>query len=188
MSTAVSTTSRNLAKSAVFGAGAGVVASVVMAMYAMFAAWSKGEGFFTPMYHIASLWASPNAMMSSMADAMHGTDFHLVVGTAILGAMIHMVTGAMYGALFGGIVSRLSASLVALAGIGLGYGFLVFLFSSYIGLPLAAAVFGSGAPIKNMAELAGRGTFLIEHLLYGLTLGVLVAVARTRTATALAHA
>ena len=184
----MSTTSRSLAKSAAYGAGAGVVASVVMAMYAMFAAWSKGEGFFTPMYHIASLWAPKDAMMTSMQDAMHGTDFHFVFGTAILGAVIHMMTGATYGAIFGVIASRLSLGVAVLAGVGLVYGFLVFLFSAYVGLPIAAAVFGSGDPIKNMAEMAGWGTFVIEHLLYGLTLGLLVAVTRTRTALTPAHA
>jgi len=71
------------------------------------------------------------------------------------------------------------------------YGFLVFIVSAYIGLPLAAALFDSGAPIKNMAEMAGWGTFIIEHLMCGIVLGILAGVARTKTAglpaTAAAH-
>jgi hypothetical protein len=57
----------------------------------------------------------------------------------------------------------------------------VFAVSAWIGLPIAAALFDSDA-IRNMAEMAGWGTFVIEHLLFGLVLGVLDAVARARTA------
>jgi hypothetical protein len=173
------------------GAGAGVIASVVMAMYAMLAAWENGTGFFTPLYHIASLWASGDAMMTSMEEAMTGQDFHFTFGTAILGAAIHMMTGAMYGAVFGLLVglvaSRLRLGLVVLAAAGLVYGFLVFVVSAYIGLPLAAAVFDSGDPIKNMAEMAGWGTFIIEHLLFGLVLGVLTCLAQAKNPATSEH-
>jgi hypothetical protein len=177
-----STRTASLSRAVILGAGTGVIASVVMAMYAMVAAWEKGTGFFTPLYHIASLWASQDSMMASMKDAMAGSDFHFVFGTAVLGAIIHMMTGAMYGAIFGIVASRLRLGFAALAGIGLVYGFLVFVVSAYIGLPLAAAIFDSGDPIKNMAEMAGWGTFIIEHLLFGLTLGVLAGLIRAKTA------
>lgn len=184
-----------LTRALLVGAGAGVIASLVMAMYAMIAAWEKGTGFFTPLYHIASLWASGDSMMASMTDAMAGTNFHFVFGTAILGALIHMMTGAMYGAVFGltaswlasRLASRLPFGLAVLAGIGLVYGFVVFAVSAYAGLPLAAAIFDSGDPIKNMAEMAGWGTFIIEHLLFGLVLGVLVALGIRKTAVASAE-
>ncbi|WP_206051097.1 hypothetical protein [Nocardioides speluncae] len=174
----------SLTRALLVGAGAGVIASLVMAMYAMIAAWEKGTGFFTPLYHIASLWASGDSMMASMEDAAAGTDFHFVLGTAILGALIHITTGAGYGAVFGLIASRLPFGLAVLAVVGLVYGFIVFAVSAYAGLPLAAAVFDSGDPIKNMAEMAGWGTFIIEHLLFGLVLGVLVALGNRKTAAA----
>ena len=166
-----------------YGAGAGVIASLAMAMYAMVAAWEKGTGFFTPLYHIASLWAPGDEMMLSMREAMSGTDFHFATGTAILGAMIHMVTGAMYGAIFGLVVSRLDLKVATLAGVGMAYGAMVFAMSSFVGLPLAAAVFDSGDPIENMAEMAGWGTFVIEHLIFGTALGLLVSLARLRGRT-----
>lgn len=62
------------------------------------------------------------------------------------------------------------------------YGFLVFVVSADLTLPLGAAVFNSGDPIKNMAEMAGWGTFIVEHLLYGLVLGLLAAVAPSKPA------
>ncbi|MBI1351230.1 MAG: hypothetical protein GC156_08935 [Actinomycetales bacterium] len=168
------------------GAVAGVIASLVMAMYAMIAAYAKDTGFFTPLYHIASLVTNDANMMKSMkADQMNGDAFTFLFGPAVLGAMIHMMTGAMYGAVFGVIASRLRLGLAALAGVGMVYGFLVFVMSAYIGLPLAAAIFNSGDPIKNMAEMAGWGTFIIEHLMYGVALGALTAVGLARSSTAL---
>ena len=69
----------------------------------------------------------------------------------------------------------------ALAAAGLVWGAAVFALSAFIGLPIAAALFGSGDQIANMAEMAGWGTFIIEHLLYGLVLGLLVALDRRRS-------
>ena len=185
------TSTPSLGRAVLIGAGAGVIASVVMAMYAMLAAYAKDTGFFTPLYHIASLLTDDKDMMKSMmADKQGGDAFTFLFGPAVLGAVIHMMTGAMYGAIFGLIVSRLRLGSAVLSGIGVVYGFLVFVVSAYIALPLAAAIFDSGDPIKNMAEMAGWGTFIIEHLLYGLTLGVLVAAAHARssaTAPASAH-
>jgi hypothetical protein len=50
-----------------------------------------------------------------------------------------------------------------------------------MGLPLAAALFDGGDPIRDMASIAGYPTFVIEHLLFGATLGIpLLGVARER--------
>jgi hypothetical protein len=181
----MSTPSPSVAKAALRGAVAGVAASLVMAMYAMIAAYTKDTGFFTPLYHIASLVTDDSAMMRSMMAAkMEGHAFTFLFGPAVLGAMIHMMTGAMYGAVFGVVASKLRLGLAPLAGIGMAYGFAVFLVSAYVGLPLAAAVFGSGEPIKNMAEMAGWGTFIIEHLMFGIALGALYALRVPTRATA----
>ena len=184
----------SLGRGVLVGAVAGILASLVMAMYAMIAGWAKGAGFFTPLYHIASLWASPKAMMASMEDGMAGNPFHFEFGPALLGVAIHMMTAATYGAVFGLIVARLRLGTAALAGAGLAWGAAVFALSTFIALPIAAALFGSGDQIANMAEMAGWGTFIIEHLLYGLILGLFVALDRRRSsavatapATAAAH-
>jgi hypothetical protein len=176
------TSTRSLGRAILVGALAGVIASLVMAIYAMCASWAKDTGFFTPLYHIASLWADQEAMMKSMTAGMEGEDaFTFVFDTALLGAVIHVMTGAAYGAIFGLAVSKLRLGAALLAGLGIVYGAIVFAVSAWIGLPLAAALFDSGDPIENMAEMAGWGTFVIEHLLYGLVLGLLVALDRART-------
>ncbi len=103
-----------LGRAILIGTVAGVIASLVMATYAMMAAYFKDTGFFTPLYHIASLVTNDGNMMKSMkADQMNGDAFTFLFGPAILGAMIHMMTGAMHGAVFGVIASRLRMGLAA---------------------------------------------------------------------------
>lgn len=177
---------RSLGVGLLYGAGAGAVASIAMGIYAMVASLMKDTGFFTPLHHIASVLVDPADMMRSMDRAMTGADsFEISVGTALLGLLIHVVTGAAYGALFGLIVARLDLGAAVLAVAGLVWGGVVFVVSSFVGLPLAAEVFGvedgpMGNPIADMPEMAGWGTFVIEHLLYGLVVGLAFALAASR--------
>lgn len=54
------------------------------------------------------------------------------------------------------------------------WGLVVFAISAWIGLPLAASVINSGDQITHMARMVGYPTFITEHVLFGLALGVLV--------------
>lgn len=188
-----STTTTALVRGAAYGAGAGAVASIAMGMYAMVASYLKDTGFFTPLHHIASLVAKPTAMMESMMAAMEkGDGFAITGGVAVLGLVIHMMTGALYGVILGLAVAKPRVGVAALAGIGLVYGALVFAVSAFLGLPLAAAIFGvddfAGGPmagmnaIADMAEMAGWGVFFSEHLVFGLVTGLLIAAGLRRRA------
>lgn len=179
-STGVRPTPRTgLMRGAALGAGAGAIASAPMGLYAMGASYLKDTGFFTPLHHIASVVAAPEPMMESMTAGMEGNAFVVTAGTALLGLVIHMMTGAVYGAILGAVLGavagRLRLGTTQAIGIGLVFGALVFAFSAFVGLPLAAAVTGAGEPIADMASMAGWWTFLIEHLLFGVVAAVLVA-------------
>lgn len=178
------TTSRStsLGRGAFIGVVAGVIASLVMAIYAMVAAWLQDTGFFTPLYHIASVFAAPDTMMTSMESGMAGDAFTFSFGVAVLGAVVHMMTGVMYGAVFGLIVARLRLGTAWLTALGLVWGAIVLVLSAFVLLPLAAAVTGAGEPIADMASMAGWGTFTVEHLLFGIVLGAIVGVSRARSA------
>ncbi|MCA1703124.1 MAG: hypothetical protein LC808_07570 [Actinobacteria bacterium] len=157
------------------GAGAGVIAAVVMAMYAMVAgATYVGSGFFTPLYHIASTFISPKPMMTSMQNAMDGRDFYFTFGPALLGMMVHLMTGAIYGGVFALIARALKLSGAAIVAVGAVYGLVVLAFSSFLGLPIAAALFGGGDPISDMPKMVGWTTFTIEHVLFGAVVGLFV--------------
>ena len=166
----------SLVRAASLGAVAGIIGSLMMAAYAMLAAATyQGSGFFTPLYHIASVFISPADMMSSMESAaMGGSNFEFFAGTALVGALVHMMVGAMYGVGFGVLASLAKIRGMALVAAATLWGALVFVISSFVGLPLAAAIFDSGDQITNMAELVGYGTFLVEHLIFGLVLGLVL--------------
>ncbi|MGB3827661.1 MAG: hypothetical protein WA962_02710 [Ornithinimicrobium sp.] len=172
-----------ITRAASLGAIAGILASLMMAAYAMIAAATyQGTGFFTPLYHIASVFISPADMMSSMESAtMGGSNFEFFAGAALLGAVVHMMVGAMYGVGFAVLVGLTRIRGMALVAAGVVWGGLVFVISSFVGLPLAAAVLNSGDQIANMAELVGYGTFLVEHLIFGLFLGLILVMGAKRT-------
>ncbi len=168
-------TARGLGVAAGVGALTGVGAAMVMALFAMIAAATyQHNGFFTPLYHIASTFISADSMMTSMQHAMMGTTFYFTLGPALVGAMIHMMIGAMYGALFAVAASILRLHGPVLIASATVWGAVVFALSSWVALPLAAAVFDSGDQITHMASMVGYGTFLIEHLLFGMTLGTML--------------
>ncbi|MEP7177509.1 MAG: hypothetical protein ABI775_00305 [Pseudonocardiales bacterium] len=161
------------------GAVGGAIASLVMAMYAMVAsATYQHHGFFTPLYHIASTLIAPTQLMVSMQHAMMGSTFYFAVGPAVLGAAIHMMTGAIYGVVFVVAVHKLRLHGAIVLGAAAVWGAIVFAVSSWIALPMAAKVFNSGDQITHMAKMVGYPTFLVEHLIFGLALGALL-LART---------
>ncbi len=155
------------------GAVWGIIAAAVMAMLAMIAgATYLGSGFFTPLYHIASSVIEPTAMMTSMEKAMAGeTNFYFAFAPAAVGMMVHFMTGAIYGILFALIARSLRLSGGAAIAAGAAFGVGVLLLSSFVGLPVAAAVFGGGDPIADMPKMVGWTTFTIEHVMYGIVLG-----------------
>lgn len=151
------------------GAVSGVVAALVMAMYAMLAgATYLGSGFFTPLYHIASAFIEPKPMMTSMERAMSDqSSFYFTLGPAIIGMMVHLATGALFGMIFALLARSLRIGGAAAVLAGAAFGLLVMLFSSFVGLPIAASLFGGGDPISDMARVVGWPTFTIEHLVFG---------------------
>lgn len=184
MTTAASSTTsgHSVVHSLVRGAIAGVVASLVMAMVAMFMATAiQHTGFFTPLYHIAATFCGPDAMMQSAQAAMAGDSFTFIGGTALVGAMIHMMVGAMYGAVFAVLAQLARLHGAVLVAAAMMWGLVVFAISSWIGLPIAATLFDGGDPVRNMARIVGYGPFALEHLMFGAALGlVLLRPVKTR--------
>lgn len=141
-----------------FGVFAGLAAGALMAMYAMAASAWMGQGFFTPLYGIASPLIGPKEMETSM---MRG--IHLSLGPALAGAMIHMMWSAMYGAIFGLIWSRIGGAAPLAAAAGVLYGLAVMAFMALVALPLVGA--------GSMPAMIGF-SFVVEHALFGLALGL----------------
>ncbi len=163
----------NARRLVVGGVIAGAAASVVMIAYAMVAAATyQDTGFFTPLYHIASTFIDPKAMEASMQHSMAGDSFYLALGPAALGMAIHLGVGAALGAAFGLLIAALRSPRLAALPLGLGYGLVVLVVMSFAVLPVVADVFDGGKPISDMADMVGWGTFSLEHLIFGLVLGL----------------
>ncbi len=142
------------------GAIAGMVAGAVMAMYAMIAsATILHQGFFTPLYGIASPLIGPKAMVTSMQKGLY-----LAPGPALLGLIVHMMWSAIFGVIFGLIVRALRLGGGEAVTAGLVYGLLVMLFMSFVVLPIVG--------VAAMPGTIGWPSFTVEHLLFGLTLGL----------------
>ena len=155
------------------GALWGLIAAVVMAMYAMVAAATyQGTGFFTPLYHIASTFIDPKPMMASMENAAQDRLFYFQFGPALLGMMVHLIVGAAYGVIFGLLARALRLRGVGAIAGGAVYGILAMAFSSVVGLPIAASLFGGGKPISAMPSMVGWSTFTVEHLIFGAIVGI----------------
>jgi hypothetical protein len=160
------------------GALWGLIAAIVMAMYAMVAAATyQGTGFFTPLYHIASTFIDPKPMMASMENAGQDHLFYFEFGPALVGMMVHLIVGAAYGAIFALIARplRLRGSGAVVG--GAVYGILAMAASSLVGLPIAASLFGGGEPISAMPSMVGWSTFTVEHLIFGAIVGIGYSVA-----------
>ncbi len=157
------------------GVVGGALGAAAMAMYAMVvSAAVKDVGFFTPLYHIASAIIAPKAMMTSMAEAGDGNSAFFTGGPAAVGLVVHMMVGVGAGAVFGALVGwfRPGRALTVVA--GAIYGLLVMVGSAFVGLPIVANLFGGGKAVSEMATMVGWGTFTVEHLIFGLVLGVVV--------------
>lgn len=181
--TAHTGTKDGFGRTLIVGAIAGVIGSLVMAMFAMLAAATyQHSGFFTPLYHIGSLFVDPSTMMASMQQAMVGSNFYFAFGPAVVGAIVHMMVGAMYGIVFAVIVRMAKLRGINLITAGMVYGAMVFAVSAWIGLPLAAAIFSSGDQITNMASMVGYGTFVVEHIMFGVAAALVLLAFTRRTA------
>ena len=169
------------------GALAGMAGAAAMAMYAMVVAGAvKHTGYLTPLYHIASSFVGGSAMMHSMASAMTGSGFYFGAGPALLGLVVHMMMGAMTGMIFAIAITRRPVPSALILAAGAAFGMLVLVVNSFVVLPIAAKVFGGGEPIAHMGRVVGWTHFAVEHLIYGMVLGVIVAAfgARRRATTA----
>ena len=139
------------------GALWGVVASLVMALYAMIASAALGQGFLTPLYGIASPLVGGQDMMASMQT------LHVNLGPLLVGAIVHMLWGALYGVIFAFLARQFGlAGPVGLVA-GVVYGLLVMGFMMLIVLPIV----GAGGMPKTVGF-----SFGVEHALFGLVLGL----------------
>lgn len=137
--------------------GAGVVASLVLAMWEMVveAVLPAGAGFFGP----------PIAIGATLVRGLQGTANPIPFdGLALLlGLMGHMMNSIILAAVFGIVASRLALSAAATVGLGMAWGTAVFAAMWFVLVPTIDPL------ILNLNGPA----FFAAHLMWGGALGVI---------------
>lgn len=136
------------------GTLAGLVAGVVMKVLAGILAGAAGAGFFAPLELIAATFL--DGALPRGANAI------------LLGLVLHLAVSALWGAIFGTLLPP-TASTGAAGAFGGLYGLGVFLIMTYLVLPWANPL---------MYTTVDRGTLLLEHAVFGVTLALTVPLAR----------
>jgi hypothetical protein len=160
---------------------AGMVAALVMGLFAMVVAAVRGLGLYTPLYLVTAV-VEPGPLQVSLNEAAEGWRFYFEVGPAAAGLAVHLAIGAGFGAVFALIARALRLRGPVAVAAGVLYGLVVAGFMSQVVLPLAAGETAGGELIADAPELLGWPVFTVQHLLYGLTLGILASRGAERRA------
>ena len=136
--------------------GAGLIAAIVMAVFAMIVAASRGPGFFAPMKLISAVVLGQRAMT-------------IGAGAVVLGIAIHLAMGALLGALFAAVVFSRPSWLATVA--------LALIYSTGVYLVMSILILPWGNPV--MLHHISLSWFLLYHLAFGLTLGALTGIRTT---------
>jgi hypothetical protein len=145
----------------------GLIAGMVYGMMEMVIEAVIGHGFWSPLRYIASVFT-----LGSDTDP----SFSLV--PVVVGLMGHMMNSAIFGLLFGQLISRPLRTPATLVIGGMLYAAAIFVAMWFVVLPLID-------PAMNLVNGAG---FLASHLMFGLVLGAGIAWLRRPSHLRLAHA
>ncbi|GEM_PF-1630956 len=147
---------------------AGLIGGVAMMLFLMAAYAAGGLGF----------WFPPNGMATVIPafqpapGQLPAPDF--MMGPSLTGLLIHAVTSVILGLVFGAIVEGFMAdqarSWPRQAAAGFVYAIFVWMFLGYGGIYLA-----------GLQAVFGTATFFIGHLVFGVVLGVSLALLTSKS-------
>jgi hypothetical protein len=162
----------------------GIAAGVPAGLFLCVASITWGDaGFFSPFYRIAGV-LDRVAFDISVEQAAQGSRFWLELQTALPGVCVHLALAGFFGVVFvlltrEGRVAPPGGLVVA----GVVWGLLVAVVMLPV-LDLVGGKVGGGALIADAPSQMGWLTYLAMHLVYGLTLGAIVAARAARRARA----
>ncbi|MHB8718668.1 MAG: hypothetical protein ACYDAC_07220 [Candidatus Dormibacteria bacterium] len=136
---------------------AGMVAGMMFGMLQMIVEAVIGQGFWSPLRYIASVFTLGS-----------NTDPSFAIGPVIVGLGGHMMNSIVLGAVFAALVWKLLRNPVALAMAGMMWGAILFVVTWWAVLPT----------IDPAMRLVNGPWFFVSHLVYGMVLGLGLAVVR----------
>lgn len=138
------------------GAVSGIAGGVVMIAFVAIAAMTEG--------------ISPAQPLADIGETFIGAEALGVAAKVTLGAILHLATSAAFGIVFAGIVPREFSTQCAM---GLGAGVALFA----MGFMMSVVVPWVNPGFRAASHLIG-GSWVIAHVLYGLTLGMALPLRR----------
>jgi hypothetical protein len=156
-----------------WGALAGLIGGIVMAMFMMVVTALTGMGFLAPLYAIAATFNSPWAMTKGFDPV-----------PVVIGLMVHMMNSIIFGLIFALLLGWIAPRALALpvsAVAGMVWGLIVLGVNQLLVLPA----------LDRPMLTATNGVFgwwLIAHLMFGLALGAIVGATVGRSARIAGHA
>jgi hypothetical protein len=137
------------------GAEGGAAASLAMALVWMALDRGRTDGGARPMELVATALLGQRALDGGL------------VAFAV-GLVLHLAVGAAWGALFSRLVPRATTGPAA-ALLGASFSLIVFFVMGFVVVPAVAPL---------VASMLHPGSYLVAHLAYGLSLGIVVPLRR----------
>jgi hypothetical protein len=138
-----------------------MVAGMMMGLLQMIVEAVSGNGFWSPLRYIASVFTRGT-----------NTDASFAFGPVIAGLGGHMMNSVILGAIFTAAVWKLIRNPLVLAIAGMMWGAMIYVFMWWAVLPT----------IDPAMKLLNTPWFFVAHLVFGMVLGLGVAVARRLSA------
>jgi hypothetical protein len=151
---------------------AGMAAALVMGLFAMVWAATSGLGLYSPLYQVTAV-VEPGPLGVSLREAAEGWRYYFEVGPAAAGLAVHLAIGGGFGAVFALVARAIRLHGWVAVAAGAAYGLAVGGLMGLVVIPLAADETAGGQVVADAPRLLGWPVFAVEHLLYGLTLGLL---------------
>jgi len=135
----------------VTGAIVGLIAGIVMAMWAMIVAAVMGAGLLAP----------PQMIAEPLFGPFHMGTFN--AGAFVVGLMIHMMVSIVFGIIFAAIWQGIARGGIAAIIAGMMYGLIIWVVMSYVVAPVAGSHIAQQMPVW---------AWIVAHLMFGVVLGL----------------
>ncbi|MGH9299744.1 MAG: hypothetical protein ACRDZT_07480 [Acidimicrobiales bacterium] len=145
----------------------------------MFAMLAMIVGIWT-----SAFWAPPQGIAQAIGIGPNGHDFHIV--PFILGLMGHMMNSVILGAIFVAMARATKMGPMMLVVAGTVWGLVVYGILYYLLLPDVFSLWAS-AGVQSFVSTVPTWTWVVAHLLFGMTLGGALAYGPFRLRTGQPH-
>jgi hypothetical protein len=129
----------------------------------------QDKGFLRPAYQVAFVIAGDESR-ASLERTLADDRFFVASELVLFGVLLHLAVGGFFGAVFAFVAPATRFPRHRLV-VGVVYALAVMLAMSVVVLPLLALLLDAGTEVSRFGGRIGWGTFVLQHVVYGLMLG-----------------